>query len=945
MVEKIEEEERNFKIISESFIYKHFFDVDRKYSVEFYLSSIMRFSIIEKIISDYIFKFDQKSKDFLLYPLLEFYSDNPSKKSLFNSYLKYFINTFEEDNPLFFYAELSKEFIRVLKYEDISTLKFEENILKLEFLLAWHLENNFFPKNILENFDYVANDNFYLNKGITNYIYSINSVYLINKFLEIFEKQNLCTRLEGSLGLVNDYFCTEKVFYYYCDNAGMKKLSCGNFVKYLIEQLNTSLNKFKNRKINNYEIENYILINLFFIDNTITNFPFYLNKEPEITEIFKLVDTYKSWPNPISNYCNALIENIINENSFQGISVLNKIRQMYYIDLLDKEITYINVKDFRYTLIINSNEWEKRHSDGSDTYFNLLRFLNYLIERPRKNGNKKIILKEMLIKILITILFNSNQKITEENIKLIYKHYMPDYKTINGSENKLNEKDKIKGALDKILKILDVGFDKSINDFNKEINILSDKIINIGKLDIKDDTSNILNNDYLLPIDSMRNYLRPEYCEIKKIYRGVNNNYQALDLLDIYINQFKHVVNTYFKYLLKDSDDPMIQSNLNTVRKNFYDSFRINILLIEEQNTINDFVENINKKVFNAIDEKITEEDYINFWSLFVDEKKEILPKYIIYLVPSYDNTESNPFRILFEDNLIEYETYLSEYIARNDYIYRNIIFMPFASVCDKYQNFQKELNKIITDKNVNNKNNDINSIPFNNIDIKTIYSFLKKPLDIYLGDSNGIFNLDLYKITINENVIEKIFWKNIDIIDNNNDSSRITKLKMTCVDYLGIEKKEKIEINIGNNNFHIKLFNLFFKNNVPFNYNMNSNNGWLEMFLDDKYDSIENEKILNFASFLEKSKENKFYEENNLPQSDIETRYKNYKIKDIIIESNSPSIVIRCDDYEDLGYYEKIDLTTNKKNNGELKLKIKVDIFKVNEEKYSLPIASFISI
>ena len=945
MVEKIEEEERNFKIISESFIYKHFFDVDRKYSVEFYLSSIMRFSIIEKIISDYIFKFDQKSKDFLLYPLLEFYSDNPSKKSLFNSYLKYFINTFEEDNPLFFYAELSKEFIRVLKYEDISTLKFEENILKLEFLLAWHLENNFFPKNILENFDYVANDNFYLNKGITNYIYSINSVYLINKFLEIFEKQNLCTRLEGSLGLVNDYFCTEKVFYYYCDNEGMKKLSCGNFVKYLIEQLNTSLNKFKNRKINNYEIENYILINLFFINNTITNYPFYLNKEPEMTEIFKLVDTYKSWPNPISNYCNALIENIINENSFQGISVLNKIRQMYYIDLLDKEITYINVKDFRYTLIINSNEWEKRHSDGSDTYFNLLRFLNYLIERPRKNGNKKIILKEMLIKILITILFNSNQKITEENIKLIYKHYMPDYKTINSNENKLNEKDKIKGALDKILKILDVGFDKSINDFNKEINILSDKIINIGKLNIQEDTSNILNNDYLLPIDSMRNYLRPEYCEIKKIYRGVNNNYQALDLLDIYINQFKHVVNTYFKYLLKDSDDPMIQSNLNTVRKNFYDSFRINILLIEEQNTINDFVENINKKVFNAIDEKITEEDYINFWSLFVDEKKEILPKYIIYLVPSYDITDSNPFRILFEDNLIEYETYLSEYIARNDYIYRNIIFMPFASVCDKYQNFQKELNKIITDKNVNNKNNDINSIPFNNVDIKTIYSFLKKPLDIYLGDSNGIFNLDLYKITINENVIEKIFWKNIDIIDNNNDSSRITKLKMTCVDYLGIEKKEKIEINIGNNNFHIKLFNLFFKNNVPFNYNMNSNNGWLEMFLDDKYDSIENEKILNFASFLEKSKENKFYEENNLPQSDIETRYKNYKIKDIIIESNSPSIVIRCDDYEDLGYYEKIDLTTNKKNNGELKLKIKVDIFKVNEEKYSLPIATFISI
>ena len=942
MLEQFEEEEKNFKIISDSFIYKNILDIDRKYTKEFYLSSIMRFSIIERILSDYIFQFDKNSKDYLLYPLLDFYSENPQKKSLFNSYLKYFINNYEEDNPLFFYAELSKEFIRLLKNEDISKIKFEENILKIEFLLAWHLENNFFPKNILENFDYETKDNIYLNKGITNYIYSIYSVDVVNKFLEILEKQNLCTRIEGNLELINDYFCTEKVYYYYCDNSGNKKLSCGNFVKYLIEQLNSRLNKFQNRKVNNFEIENYIMINLFFINNVITNYPFYLNKEPEIVEIFKLIDKYKSWPYPISNYCNHLIENIINENSFQGISVLNKLRQTYYIDLLDNDITNIDIKDFRYTLIINSNEWEKRHSDGKDTYFNLLKFLKYLIERPRKRKDKKLILKEMIIKIIITILFNSNQQITEESIKNIYKHYMPDYKSLHDN-NIIDEKEKIKGALDKILKIIDVGFDKSINDFDKEINILSDKIINLGKLNVQDDTTNILNNEFLLPIDSMRNYLKPEYCEIKKLYRGVNNEYQALDLFDIYIKQFKHIVNTYFKYFLKDSDDPMIQTNLNIIRNNFFDNFRINILLVEEQNTINDFIENIQKKVLNEINKKISEEEFQNFWSLFVDDKKEIIPKYIIYLVPSYDSNESNPFRILLGDDLKDYETYLSEYIAKNDYIYKNIIFMPFASTCDEEENFQKELNKIINDKKSIDNNND-NAL-FNNIDIKTIYSFLKKPLDIYLGDSNGIFNLDLYKITINENIVEKIFWKNIDIIDKNNDTSRITKLTMTCVDYLGIEKKDKIEINLGNSNFHIKLFNLFFKNNVPFNYNMNSNNGWLEMFLDDKYDSIENEKILNFASFLQKNKETRFYEENNLPQVDIETRYKNYKVKDILIESNSPSIVIRSDDYEDLRYNEKIYLGDNKKNIGKLRLKIKIEMFKVNDKKYTLPIATFVSI
>ena len=214
MEEKIEEEEKNLGIIAESFIYKYFLEIDRKYNKDYYLSSIMRFSIIEKIISDYFFKFDINSKNYLLYPLLDFYSENPSKKSLFISYLKYFISIFEEDNPLYFYSELSKEFIRLLKNEDVSTIKFEENVLKIEFLLAWHLENNFYPKNILDNFDNVINDNFFLNKGITNYIYSINAINTINNFLKIFEKQNLCTRIEGNLELINDYFCTEKVYYY-----------------------------------------------------------------------------------------------------------------------------------------------------------------------------------------------------------------------------------------------------------------------------------------------------------------------------------------------------------------------------------------------------------------------------------------------------------------------------------------------------------------------------------------------------------------------------------------------------------------------------------------------------------------------------------------------------------------------------------------------------------
>ena len=165
-----QEEENNKKIINESFIAKYFLDVDRKYSVDFYLTCPIRFSIFEKILTNYFFQFNQESKDFSLYPLLDSLMEDPKKKSLFISYLKFYIEMFEEDNPLFFFAELSKEFIRLLKNEDLSMVKFDDYILRIEFLLAWHFENNFFPKSIFENFECMYNDNIYLQKGITNYI-------------------------------------------------------------------------------------------------------------------------------------------------------------------------------------------------------------------------------------------------------------------------------------------------------------------------------------------------------------------------------------------------------------------------------------------------------------------------------------------------------------------------------------------------------------------------------------------------------------------------------------------------------------------------------------------------------------------------------------------------------------------------------------------------------
>ncbi len=125
----------------------------------------------------------------------------------------------------------------------------------------------------------------------------------------------------------------------------------------------------------------------------------------------------------------------------------------------------------------------------------------------------------------------------------------------------------------------------------------------------------------------------------------------------------------------------------------------------------------------------------------------------------------------------------------------------------------------------------------------------------------------------------------------------------------------------------------------------MTSNNGWLEMFLDDKYNIEVGDKFCTFQSFLKLNKEGKYYEEFNLPQVELESRFQNYKIKNITIESNSPTIIIRCDDYMDINYGEKIELESLNRMSTELKLRIKIEPYLVNEQRYSIPIATFTTI
>ena len=804
-------------------------------------------------------------------------------------------------------------------------------------------------------------DNLFLQKGKTNYVYSVECLNTIEQFLKVFERQNLSTRIENEFPLIRNLFCSEKIYYFYCDKLQREKLPSGNVIKYLLDQIRLKLKGFNNSKVRNYDLENYFMMNFYMINRILQNFPFYLYKNPELLEIYSCLKPLKNWPYPVGTTCNNLMEKIINECTFQGINLLNKIREIYFIDSLDKGVNVIETSLFRGFLVLYPNEWEVRHASAkkeTSTSFNIIKFYKRLKERRQKGKCKQLILREFIIKLFITILFNSKQTFNDSTFKDIYMKFLPEYKNLNETkkpkqkeikededEDGINDEDDnlnieqekqekqnikikqsfdiIKPSLDKLLKIIDVGMDKTIEDFNNEINIIAKKLISIKGNKNNDEDETILDSKAFLPISSFRSYLKPSIVDIKKLYKPDLNNF---DLFDYFEKTYKKVIENYFPYFLEKTGDSEIDKNIEVLKRNFFNNYRLNILIVEEEGTINDFLDNFYNKIIKQLNKLVSSKDFDNFWSHFVKKSTKVIPKFILHIVPNYDTFEKHPFRIINSDEQIDKDpTYLSEFIATVDHIYKNIIFLPFASSCDP----------VFHDIIINSQFVENDVIKFPSLD--TMYSFLKKPLDYYLGDSNGIFNLDVYFITVNYSTdFKQLFWKNVEIICTDN---KPCKLGLMLVDKLGLQTESFFYMNL-DGNYMIKLFNLFYKKDVPFNYNMTSNNGWLELFLDDKYNKAEVDKICNYSNIIKLNNETKYYEEFNLPKTEIENRFRHYKIKKLIIETNSPNIIIKYDDKYVYEYKNNVKL--NKKSD---LININIEPFLVDYKNFQLPIATFTTI
>jgi hypothetical protein len=367
------------------------------------------------------------------------------------------------------------------------------------------------------------------------------------------------------------------------------------------------------------------------------------------------------------------MENTLNEIIFQGISVLNRLRQIFFLDLLDKKVNLIETKYFRYTLLLYSYDWEIKHQSSMNTAhpdgFNLLTLINRLKNKKKKFHQENLVIREVVLKLLITIVMNSKEMYSDETFKKIYQAFMPNYKELynekeqNDKKKKKKEADeedeseeeeeedmkllrmkkakkkifsqdhsRIKTSIDTLLKIIDVGTDKSINDFDREINIIANKLISIGgdPLNIQNEINidSILDNKGYLPISSLRNYFKPDFSDKKILYKIDNEGKNPFNLFETYNKVFSLVVKKYFSHFLIDEvEDNLIEKNLEIQRQNFYNNFRINILLFEQKDTINDFLNNIQKKLTSeAISKKISDESFNNLWRFFVEDKKDVKP-------------------------------------------------------------------------------------------------------------------------------------------------------------------------------------------------------------------------------------------------------------------------------------------------------------------------------
>jgi hypothetical protein len=546
-----------------------------------------------------------------------------------------------------------------------------------------------------------------------------------------------------------------------------------------------------------------------------------------------------------------LFEVLINELYFQGSTILNELRKTYFLDSIDPNLLNIDTKHFNSVVFIYSNE-EDKHKDINDEV-NRQELYRILQIFCRKKKNESISMREFMVKLFLTLVRNSNESFTYSNLDNIIKKFMTIKKTDYSNDDNSDEKDKKKNedstrpCIETLLKVIDVGLDKTYDEFLQDINILSAPIIK------STENFNMMSNIEIknTPITEYRKFLKPQFVDKKKISLSEDrdekinlmNKNEYLNIYETYKTSFINTFNTYFSHFNEESKmDMELEDILRKKRLNLIKDFRIKFVLIEEEKVFSNFIDYLFIFYNQFINKESFDDDFKSIWSKFFKSPDDFEINFILYIVPQYYNYKeiyatNNQNK---NDKSDDFHPLLSEFLANNDYIYKNNVYLPWA--VPRENELSDLTNKI-------NESLGSNTGDFQGPSPDKLYSYIKQPLNLYLTDADYIFNLNIYKLTVEQGAhkIEKLFWKSIDIhfhsIKKSNEqkskketTSSICNLSMHCVDLLGIHYKDKdkerkvTDVQLVDP-INIKIFNVFFRKDAPFNYNMQSNNGWLEVF------------------------------------------------------------------------------------------------------------------
>jgi hypothetical protein len=580
------------------------------------------------------------------------------------------------------------------KFQGNDKIITEEESFEIEFFLKDHIELNLFQtRSSMKIDDHYFNEN--LVKHTTekhNYEYSILCLRNLFKIMKRLELQNIsCKHLDSGdeskfLGIVSE---KRKKMFMNKHNKGFNSPPYRNIVDYFIQShlQNITRELYNNESnLNNYEIENKICLSLFMLKKLIKDYSFYFEKKPELERIFLELKKFKDWPLPIGHLSMSLFDTLINELYFQGFTIMDQIRKLFFLDIVDAKDNLIDTKLFNSVYIISGEDQMDK-----DKEYEVL--MNYLTASYK---SKPFNMREFLVKMFITIVRNTDLKYSISSLDTIVRKFMIEKKVdriqvidFNNDEDAksksedvkyVQQDDSTKNCINTLFKIIYVGLDKTYDDFVQDLHILAQPLINIEYGGNITSDTNITRN----PITEMRNKLKPKYIECDRLVVPIFDNCDmvipehqvSFNLYESYKNHFKNLYENHFSYLDDiEIDDEAKRAEYAKKRSNLYRDFKMKYVLIEDKKIFSSFISQLYNR-HRKLDKNEGEilEDRSAFWYKFIGEKEILDMNYILYILPKYENIKDiHP--LYNKDTKNNVIPLVSEYISSQDYIYQTVVY------------------------------------------------------------------------------------------------------------------------------------------------------------------------------------------------------------------------------------------------------------------------------